>query len=108
MSHLQAFRAALANHNTDAAIISDKLNQRYLSGFDFDDGLVLVTKGESYLITDFRYAEAARAQATPEMTVLTPMGGQLLCIAGLLSDNACKTVAVEERALSYADFTHYT
>ena len=107
MSHLIKFRQALAKKGADAAIVSDKLNQRYLSGFDFDDGLVLVTKGESYLITDFRYVEAARAQASPELTVLTPTGGQLLCIAGLLADNACHEVLIEEKTLSYADFCRY-
>ncbi len=107
MSHLSAFRQAVINRGADAAIISDKLNRRYLSGFDFDDGLVLVTRGQSYLLTDFRYIEAARAQTTPEMQVLTPKGGMLLAIAGLLSDNACKTVLIEENVLSYADFNRY-
>ena len=107
MSHLTKFQNALSAAGYDAAIVSDKLNQRYLSNFDFDDGLVLVTKGASYLITDFRYVEAAKAQATPEMTVLTPTGGQLLCIAGLLSDNGCKTVATEDQSLSCAQFARY-
>ena len=107
MSHLSNFCQALAEKGADAAIVSDKLNQRYLSGFDFDDGLVLVTKGESYLITDFRYVEAARAQASAELKVLTPTGGQLLCIAGLLADNACHEVLIEEKALSYGDFCRY-
>ena len=108
MSHLSKFQASLSSAGFDAAIVSEKLNQRYLSGFDFDDGLVLVTKGASYLITDFRYVEAAKAQATPEMTILTPTGGQLLAVASLLADNTCKTVAVEEKSLSYADFLRYT
>ena len=108
MSHLSKFKESLAQKGFDAAIVSDKLNQRYLSSFPFDDGLVLVTKGESYLITDFRYVEAARAQTTPEMKVLTAKGGMLLTVAGLLGDNACKTVAVEEQALSHADFLRYT
>ena len=108
MSHLSNFKVALENAGFDAAIVSDKLNQRYLSGFDFDDGLVLVTKGGSYLITDFRYVEAAQAQTTPEMEVLTPDEGQLVCIAGLLADNQCKKVAIEEKALSFADYTHYS
>lgn len=107
MSHLSHFRALLEKNGKDAAIISDKTNQRYLSGFDFDDGLVLVTKGQSYLITDFRYAEAARAECSAELTVLTPEGGQLLAIAGLLADNSCKTVATEEQALSCADYERY-
>ena len=108
MSHLSQFKEALEKNGFDAAIVSQKTNQRYLSEFDFDDGLVLVTKGQSYLITDFRYVEAAKAQVTAEMTVLTPTGGQLLCIAGLLSDNGCQSVAVEEQVLSYADFERYT
>ena len=108
MSHLSNFKNALETAGFDAAIISNKLNQRYLSGFDFDDGLVLVTKGRSYLLTDFRYVEAALAQTTPEMEVLTPEGGKLLCIAGLLGDNGCRKVAIEETVLSYADFTRYS
>lgn len=108
MSHLSNLKAALAKAGADAAIISEKINQRYLSDFDFDDGLVLVTSGQSYLITDFRYVEAAKAKATPELTVLTPDKGQLVCIAGLLADNSCKTVLIEEQALSYASFHRYT
>ena len=63
MSHLSQFKEALEKNGFDAAIVSQKTNQRYLSEFDFDDGLVLVTKGQSYLITDFRYVEAAKALA---------------------------------------------
>ena len=108
MSHLSNFKTALEKAGFDAAIVSEYTNQRYLSEFDFHDGLVLVTRGESYLITDFRYVEAAKAQVTSEMKVLTPENGQLLCIAGLLADNGCKTVAIEEQALSCANFDRYT
>ncbi|MBR3893720.1 MAG: aminopeptidase P family protein [Clostridia bacterium] len=109
MSHLSNFKESLVAKGFDAAIVSDKLNQRYLSDFPFDDGLVLVTRGESYLITDFRYVEAARVQTTREMTVLTAgNGGMLLTVAGLLSDHGCKVVAVEEKALSHADFLRDT
>lgn len=107
MSHLSNFKRELARSGYDAAIVSEKLNQRYLSDFDFDDGLVLVTQKQSYLITDFRYVEAAKAQATKELTVLTPAGGQLLCIAGLLSDNGAKTVATEDASLSCASYARY-
>lgn len=108
MSHLSNFRRLLEESGKDAAIISEKTNQRYLSGFDFDDGLVLVTRGQSYLITDFRYVEAARAECSRELTVLTPEGGQLTCIAGLLAENGCHTVLTEEQALSCASFARYT
>lgn len=82
MSHLKKFRAALAEKGADAAIIGSKLNQKYLSDFDFDDGFVLVTKGQSYLITDFRYVEAATEQRNPELEVLMPNIGMLTCMGG--------------------------
>ena len=108
MSHLSNFKAALENAGFDAAIIGKKINQRYLSGFDFDDGYVLVTKGASYLITDFRYIEAAKQQADPDLCVeLFARGGQMMTIAGFLGDNQCRRVAIEEDDLSYADFLRF-
>lgn len=53
----------------DALIVTNPKNQRYLTGFDFQDGLVLVTRKTSYLITDFRYKEAAAKEVRPEFTV---------------------------------------
>jgi len=107
VSHLSKFQISLQKEGADAAIISDPIGQRYLSGFRFSDGLVLVTKGESYLITDFRYAEAARKQADPALQVVVPQSGQLLCVAGLLADNHCKTVLFEEQSLSFASHARY-
>ena len=107
MSRLSDFRAAMIREGFDAAIISDKLNQFYLSGFDFDDGYVLVTKGASYLLTDFRYVEAAKAQTTREMQVLTPAHGHVAEMASLLKENDCKTVAVEDYSLSCFVFSRF-
>ena len=108
MSHLSNFKAEMIAAGFDAAVIGKKINQRYLSGFDFDDGYVLVTKGESYLITDFRYIEAARLAADRDLNVMMfARGGELMTIGGLLADNGCRRVAIEEDDLSYADFLHF-
>ena len=107
MSHLSAFRESLAKNGFDSAIISDKLNQRYLSGFDFDDGLLLVTQQNAYLLTDFRYAEAARETAGADWEVLTPHEGHLSRISSLLAENGCRTVATEDVSLSCAEYARY-
>lgn len=107
MSHLHRLQDALKEAGFDAAIVSEKVNQRYLSGFDFEDGLILVTPKQSYIITDFRYAEAAQEKASGEWTVVIPKEGQLLCVAGLLSDNVCRRIAVEESNLSLATYERY-
>jgi len=54
----------------DALLVTNPKNQRYLTGFDFQDGLVLVTRKTSYLITDFRYIEAAKKEASREFEIV--------------------------------------
>ena len=102
MSHLSRFKAEMINKGADAAIISNKIHQRYLSHFDFDDGLVLVTRGESYLITDFRYTEAAKAQSDKGLEVVAPAEGMLNFIAGKLHALGIHSVGFEEATLAYA------
>ena len=54
MTALQAFQEELKKAGAEAAIISSEINQRYLSGFAFTDGYILVSTEESYLLTDSR------------------------------------------------------
>ena len=107
MSHLSVFQENLARAGVSAAIVSDHLNQLYLTGFDFDDGLVLVTDKTAYVLTDFRYAEAAKAQCSSTFEILTPAQGHLACIRGILEDAAIGEVMIEEASLSYADYLRY-
>ena len=68
MTRLDKLLAILPD-KLDALLVTNPKNQRYLTGFDFQDGLVLVTRKTSYLITDFRYIEAAKKEVRPEFTV---------------------------------------
>lgn len=109
MTHLNAFQNALKQNGADAAILSNELNQRYLSGFAFEDGLLLVTKENAYLLTDFRYEEAAKAEANPGWKILVPGRGQMLIeISALLAKETCKTVLVEETSLTLQDFDRFS
>ena len=107
MSHLTKFRSALLEKGFQAAIISDHTNQLYLSEFDFEDGLVLVTEAGAYLLTDFRYLEAANVQCSKELEVLTPEQGHLACIRGILEEGGYTRVAVEEGHLSLGDYQRF-
>ncbi|HBR32202.1 MAG TPA: hypothetical protein DD733_08995, partial [Clostridiales bacterium] len=49
----------IENEGYDAAVFFDEISQRYLTGFYTTDGIVLVSKQETALITDSRYFEAA-------------------------------------------------
>ena len=106
MTTLQKFQAALQATDADAALISSELHQRYLSGFEFTDGYLLITPTLAYLLTDFRYIEAAEAQVK-DFTILRPAGTMTEEIGKLLSDHGLRRLAVEEATLSYGDFTRF-
>lgn len=101
MTHLQKFQAALGACGADAAIINSEINQRYLSAFDFQDGYVVVARDRAWLVTDFRYTEAARAAcAGTGFEVSVPEGSMLASIYADLKGIGAKEVLVEENDLS--------
>ena len=107
MSNLKNFQALLIENGYDAAIITDPLNQHYLSGFEFHDGMVLVLQKDAYLLTDFRYAEAAKEKACAGMQVLTPEKGAVDAIRTILGEYNCDRVAIEENHLSFGSYERY-
>ena len=106
MSHLESTKKMLPEGV--ALLVTSAINQRWLTGFDYTDGYVLVTHGESFLITDFRYVEAARAEADPGFTVFMPEGSSMLTAIGeMLADEKVTRVMVEDETLSIANFEFY-
>ncbi len=104
MTHLTALFDALEREGFDAAILSSGIGQRYVSKMEYHDGYILLAGKKAYLLTDFRYEEAIRAAVSEEFEVLCPDCGMLVCMAGLLAEQSCRRVAVEEAELSLAAF----
>ncbi len=101
MTKLEKLRAAMAEQGFDAVIISSEVNQRYITGFNYQDGLVLVTASRAVLITDFRYIEAAKAsKAAGIFEIITPDKRQSLVCYEIIKDCGGKVVAVEEATIS--------
>lgn len=107
MSKFNSFWETLLASGFDAAILSSGVAQRYLSDFSYSDGYLLIANGKGYLLTDFRYAEAANNEASKDFEVICPDCGMLVCLAGLLQENNCKRAAVEEKSLSLSDFDRF-
>ena len=99
MTQLQRFQSSLKNSEFDAAIISSELNQRYISGFNYTDGYILIGREKAYLLTDFRYIEAANAEVK-DFEILRPSTSMLTAIGEIIGENHYKKVAVEDAELS--------
>lgn len=101
MSKLQKLRAAMAEKGYDAVIISSEINQRYVTGFNYQDGLVIVTASRAALITDFRYIEAARAsKAAESFEIIVPDKRQAQVCLDIIKESGGTTVALEEATIS--------
>jgi Xaa-Pro aminopeptidase len=104
MSHLSRLRAALAKKpGIDALLITSEVNQRWVTGFPFTDGLVVVTAGRAVLLTDFRYIEAACASpAAAEFEILMPAEKMYTAAYGIIRETGAANIAIEEATLPVA------
>ena len=46
--------------DADGILLTSEISQYYATGFELQDGYVLITKDKTYLLCDFRYTEAAK------------------------------------------------
>jgi len=60
---LDRLREDLAKARVDALLVTSRTDQIYLTGFTGEDGMVLVTANRVYLLSDFRFMEAAGQEA---------------------------------------------
>ncbi len=103
MSHLSNLQAAMRRESVEAIVVSSEVNQRYLSGFDYTDGFVVVLPEAAYLLADFRYIEAARAVAdASEFEIVMPDRSMVAYVAAILKDHGVKVAHFEEATLSYS------
>ncbi len=86
----------MAKKGADGMLISSVIACEYLSGFQYADGFLAITAERAYLVTDFRYIEAASAAlAGSDLEVVMAEGGSLRRAMELLKDGA-HTVLFEE------------
>ena len=101
ISHLEKFQSKLKG-KADAALITSHQNQFYLSHFPFEDGYLLIFPEAAYLLTDFRYLEAAQKAASDEFCVKSPDTGAFLEIGRLMEQHKAATLWVEEENMTLA------
>ena len=100
---LDNLRVRLLCDTSEGILISSELNQRYLSGFNYTDGYVLILKEKAYLLADFRYIEAARNEVcADDFEIVMPEGSMLSELTLLCEMNGIKKIYTEDATLSCA------
>ena len=103
MNSLKKLRDSFDELSVDALLVYDELNVRYLCGFSFTDGLLLITKNRALLLTDFRYLEMAQKNAYSDFEVFASPD-RVNIILSALKDEGVKSIGFEGRAVSYARY----
>lgn len=89
----------------DAAVISDLVNVRYLTGYTGSNGLAVVGPDVRRFVTDFRYLEQAASQVDPSFDRLQAPVDLLEGLAGALPEGAFRLgfeaahISVEQHGL---------
>ncbi|MFA7468287.1 MAG: Xaa-Pro peptidase family protein, partial [Desulfotomaculaceae bacterium] len=93
----------LAEKGIDAMLVMQPENRYYLSGFTGSTGALLITTGDSYICTDFRYTEQAREQS-PHLQVAKVISTLAEKLAQMQATIGFRTLAFEA---DYVDYTLY-
>ena len=109
MTHTERLQQALFGADSpvraDGALITSAPNCRYLSGFPSSSRTMLVTKEQTYFLTDFRYAEAARK--TIRHCKVVEYKNLAVSLKELLRRHEIRTLLLEYDNLSYGESVRY-
>lgn len=97
----------LNEHQVDVAIISEKNNIRYYSGFTSEDAVLLIHRSACYLITDFRYIEQAHMQCRDFNVVDAPGIKTGPFIKETCMTLNAKRIWFDSDAISFRTYTSY-
>lgn len=104
MERVVALRRIMAENGMNGALITSRQNVFYLSGFDGDEGDLLITLDAAYILCDFRFLEQAEHQA-PLFTVKDIKDGVYKVVNRITAAHGVTKLGIEERALSFAAYS---
>ncbi|MBR6645461.1 MAG: aminopeptidase P family protein [Clostridia bacterium] len=97
--------------DADGILLTSEISQYYATGFELQDGYVLITKDKTYLLCDFRYTEAAKEHCEDKISVdeSSRLGEVLVCenIKTLMFEEDLLTVAELERLTGKYSFVKF-
>lgn len=105
-NRLEKLRARMRKDNIDAALVTERVNYMYMSGFTGTSAILFIDENRAALLTDFRYVEQAASQA-PDYEIVQYRGGQFDELNRLIETDGIKTLSFEDSRLTYAQYSEY-
>lgn len=99
---LQACRAKIQEKSVSGYLITNRIDQFYLTGFDGEDGAALILPRQVYLLTDGRFREEAQRDAPWARAVVRTSGPMADALAKVVRRHKLDRVGFQPNALSVA------
>lgn len=97
-------KEVLAESGSEALIITDPFNMRYLSGFSGGEGALFLTEDLHVLITDSRYTEAAGKESSFTVIEENRQHPRMQIFRECLEKSAAAKVGYEDQSLYCSEF----
>lgn len=104
---LTKIRKLLIDNQLDGIMIHSPVNRKYLSGFTGSAGILLISQSLAVLLTDFRYIEQAKKQATDFIIIDYMAEGLYNEINKFIKKENINRLAIEAEKLSYKEYREY-
>jgi Xaa-Pro aminopeptidase len=101
-SRLTKLMEYIKRKRVDSFLVTDINNVRYLTGFSGSSGLILITRKETFFVTDFRYKEQAEKEVKG-WDIIIGKGDVIKTIKGLSKKTAIKKLGFES-SMAYEVF----
>ena len=107
MNILERVYEVMEQRQMDAIMISNRHSMRYISGYCGDTGIVVLTKQDKLLFTDFRYIYQAQAEAKEYEVIDIGNDNYALAIAKQLKKRQIRNVGFDEEEVSYVSYSKF-
>lgn len=101
MNILSSVRSKLLELDFESVLITDALNVRYVTKMDIEDAYLFLTMEKAYLLTDFRYYEAALSSVGDLFEVVTPKS-KLEFVNDAIRSSSIKSMGFEGDSATFA------
>lgn len=109
MSRIERLQNQLDELKIDGLMINGDWNRRYVTGFTGSNGVVLITKDDVLLITDYRYFEQAKKQSGLHVVLHAEHTGHKHKIydevAKQINDMGIKRLGFEQQHLNFGNYS---
>jgi len=92
---------SLLPDTVDCLLVTCEKNQRYLTGLNYTDGYVLVSRDHAWLLADFRYIEVAKRCESDDLTVIL-LENRRVTLGNLFADHKLSRIGFEDGVMTCA------